>query len=141
MHLVLSHHYEDGVFHMTGFWFRYVKYIAGVKGYFLCSTLMLQLLRRSILSMWITNLHCTFIGRVKYKTKIKTKYCTGCCKSHTAILVTIFWEFLMFYQIFFSLQVKRSVIFSNRHGLYESLQETRKWGNIRRISKFHRVIA
>ena len=31
----------------------------------------------------------------------------------------IFWDFLIFYQIFFSPQVKRSAIISNKHGRYE----------------------
>ena len=35
----------------------------------------------------------------------------------------IFWDFLIFYQIFFSLQIKRSVINSNEHGIYKLPQE------------------
>ena len=35
------------------------------------------------------------------------------------IIVTIFWDFLMFDQIFLSPQVKRSVIISNKYGTYE----------------------
>ena len=31
----------------------------------------------------------------------------------------IFWDFLLLYEIFFSPQVKRSVIVSNKHGVYE----------------------
>ena len=31
----------------------------------------------------------------------------------------IFWDFLMFYQIFLSPHVKWSVIISNKHGIYE----------------------
>ena len=31
----------------------------------------------------------------------------------------IFWDFLILYQIFFSLEVKRSVIIINKHGIYE----------------------
>ena len=31
----------------------------------------------------------------------------------------IFWDFLILYQIFFSQQVERSVIISNKHGIYE----------------------
>ena len=31
----------------------------------------------------------------------------------------IFWDFLMFYQIFFSPQVKWCVIISNKHGIFE----------------------
>ena len=35
------------------------------------------------------------------------------------ILVIIFWDFLMFYQIFLSPQEKRIVIISNKRGIYE----------------------
>ena len=31
----------------------------------------------------------------------------------------IFWDILKFYEILFSPQVKRSVIISNKHGIYE----------------------
>ena len=34
-------------------------------------------------------------------------------------MVIIFWDFLMFNQIFLSPQVKWSVIISNKHGIYE----------------------
>ena len=37
----------------------------------------------------------------------------------STIMVLIFWDFLMFDQIFFSPQIKRSVIIGNKHGLYE----------------------
>ena len=39
-------------------------------------------------------------------------------KSST-ILVIIFWDMLMFYQIFLSPQLKRIVIITNKHGIYE----------------------
>ena len=35
----------------------------------------------------------------------------------------MFWDFLILYQIFLSPQVKRSVIISNKHGIYQSLHE------------------
>ena len=38
-------------------------------------------------------------------------------------LVIIFGNFLIFYQIFLSPQVKRIVIISNKHGIYELPQE------------------
>ena len=50
-------------------------------------------------------------------------------------------------QIFFSPQVKRSVILSNKHGIYELPEDLlnnlrlRKLGHIRKISKLHRIIA
>ena len=34
-------------------------------------------------------------------------------------MIVIIWDFLIFGQIFFSPQVKRSVIISNKHGTYE----------------------
>ena len=56
----------------------------------------------------------------------------------------------MFYQIFFSPQVKRSMIISNKYGTYirvaswaaERLKnwDPRKLGNIRKIPEFHRII-
>ena len=42
----------------------------------------------------------------------------------------IFWDFLILYQIFFSPQVKRSVIVSNKHGIYEF---PNKWQNKLRL--------
>ena len=36
-----------------------------------------------------------------------------------AIMFITFWDFLMVEQIFLSPQVKRSVIISNKHGIYE----------------------
>ena len=55
----------------------------------------------------------------------------------------------MFDQIFLSPQVKRSVIISNKHGIYElpndarlrNLKNLRELGNIRKASKRHRIIA
>ena len=41
----------------------------------------------------------------------------------TAIILMIFWDFLMFYQIFLPPQVKRSAIISNKHDMYELPQE------------------
>ena len=38
-------------------------------------------------------------------------------------MVIIFLDFLMFDQIFFSLTVKKSVIISNKHGIYELSHE------------------
>ena len=36
-----------------------------------------------------------------------------------AVSFKIFWDFLMFYKIFFSPQVKRSMIITYKHGVYE----------------------
>ena len=60
--------------------------------------------------------------------------------------MVIFWDLLIFYQILFSPQVKRSVIVSNKHGIYELLLELpndlrlNKLENIRKISKLCRII-
>ena len=51
----------------------------------------------------------------------------------------------MFDKIFVSPQVKRIVIISNKHGIYELPHELpndlRKLGNIKKISKLNRIIA
>ena len=44
-------------------------------------------------------------------------------KTIAAIMKIILWDFLMFYQIFLSPQVKRTAIISNRQGVYELLHE------------------
>ena len=41
----------------------------------------------------------------------------------TTIILIIFWDFLMFYQIFLSPQVKRCMIITYKHGTYELLHE------------------
>ena len=58
----------------------------------------------------------------------------------TTILVIIFRDFLMFYQIFLSPQAKRTKIISNKHGIYNDLR-LRKLGNDNMISNLHRIIA
>ena len=44
---------------------------------------------------------------------------SGVAVGKFTILAIIFWDFLMFYQTFLSPQVKRIVIISNKHGIYE----------------------
>ena len=52
----------------------------------------------------------------------------------------------MFYQIFLSSQVKRCAIITYQHGIYELPHELpnnvrlRKLGNIKKVSKLHRII-
>ena len=62
----------------------------------------------------------------------------------STIIFIIFWDILMVKQIFLSPQVKRSVIISNKHGIYqlahELLNDLRLMGSIRKISKLHRII-
>ena len=59
----------------------------------------------------------------------------------------IFWDFSMFYQIFLTPQVKGWAIITYKHGIYELPHNLpndlrlRKLGNIRRVSKLHRMIA
>ena len=43
----------------------------------------------------------------------------------------------MFYQIFLSPQVKRIVIISNKHGIYDSTHELQKELRLRRWAGFH----
>ena len=45
--------------------------------------------------------------------------------TENTIMDIIFEDFLILYQNFFSLQVKRSVIISNKHGLYELSNDLR----------------
>ena len=58
----------------------------------------------------------------------------------------IFWDFLVLYQIFFSPQVKQSVIINNKHGIYELPQELpnnfrlRIPGNYERSGKSQSII-
>ena len=53
----------------------------------------------------------------------------------------------MFYQIFLSPQAKRCAIITYKHGMYKLLHglpndlRLRKLGNIRKLSKLHRMIA
>ena len=39
-------------------------------------------------------------------------------KIFQTIMGTLFWDFLMFYNVFFSSQMKRSLIISNKHGIF-----------------------
>ena len=58
------------------------------------------------------------------------KCCDGSSKDILAppIIFIIFWDFLMFYQIFLSLQVKQSAIISNKQFVFASFASCRrKW--------------
>ena len=46
----------------------------------------------------------------------------------------------MFYQFFFLPQVKRCVIISNKHGIYEKRQELPKPSDLE-SSEFHKILA
>ena len=62
------------------------------------------------------------------------------------IISMIFWDFLMFYQIFLSPQVKRCPIIAYKHSVYKFPHELpndltpKKLGNIKKVSKFHEMI-
>ena len=64
------------------------------------------------------------------------------------IMNIIFWDFLMLYQIFFSQQVKQSVIISDKHGIYElphdlphdlRLRILGKWEGSRKYQNFREL--
>ena len=65
----------------------------------------------------------------------------------TTIICMVIWNFLMFYQIFLSLQLKRCAVITYKHGIYKLPKELpsnlrlRILGNIRYVSKFQRMIA
>ena len=55
----------------------------------------------------------------------------------TTVMVLIFWDFLMCYQILFSPQVKWSVIIRNEHGIYKLPHELLNVSRIRTLVKYH----
>ena len=57
--------------------------------------------------------HTTFCAFDKYLNSLINRL------EHDTITDIIFEEFLILYQIFFSPQVKRSMIISNKYGIYE----------------------
>ena len=69
--------------------------------------------------------------------------CQEFVKKWTATMVIILWEFFMFYQIFLSSQMKRSLIISKKLVYMSSLRscrtiwEIRKLGKLRIMSKVH----
>ena len=70
-----------------------------------------------------------------------------CGANHlTAINCIKFWDFLIFLQILLLPQVKRSANVTYKYGIYEFPHELpnadfRKLGNIRKVSKLHKMIA
>ena len=60
----------------------------------------------------------------------------------TIIMDIIFWDFLIIEQIFFSSQVKRIVIISNKYGIYElpNKLKLRILGNLERSGKSQNFI-
>ena len=64
-----------------------------------------------------------------------------------SFMTIIFWDFLMFYRIFLSPQMKQCAIITYKHGVYKLPRELpndlrlRKSRNIKKVSKLHRRIA
>ena len=57
--------------------------------------------------------------------------------SYLATMISIiFWDSLMFYQIFFSPQVRRCAIITYKHSIYGLLNDLRKWVN----NQFHNIL-
>ena len=52
------------------------------------------------------------------------------------IIFIIFWDSLMFYQIFFSPQVRRCAIITYKHSIYGLPNDLRKWVN----NQFHNIL-
>ena len=52
------------------------------------------------------------------------------------IIFIIFWDSLMFYQIFFSPQVRRCAIITYKHSIYGLSNDLRKWVN----NQFHNIL-
>ena len=61
-------------------------------------------------------------------------------KISKTIISIIFCDFLMFYQIFLSPQVKRYAIITYKHGIYELPHELPKNLRLRKVLKLHRII-
>ena len=63
---------------------------------------------------------------------------------NSTIIFIIFWDSLIFYQIFLSPQVKRCAIITYKHGRYELPHELPndlgKVGNIRKRSRLHSLV-
>ena len=78
--------------------------------------------RNSVFDLASSNDLATNGGNSRIAYKIWCK-CECCAPIETTILVIIIWDFLIFYQNFLSPQVKRIVIISKKHGIYELPQE------------------
>ena len=51
----------------------------------------------------------------------------------------MFWDYLIFYQIFLSLKVKRSVIISNKYGIYELPYELPNYLRLRVLGSYFKL--
>ena len=93
------------------------------------------------------------LGAVNLRKLLQIRDCTGrknrgICGNSTNLAIIIFillWNFLVFYQISLSPQVKRSAIISDKYDIYELSHEfpndlrLRKLVRVRKISKIHRI--
>ena len=84
-------------------------------------------------------------NELKFRSEINIKFSCKVTHNHFHNILK-----LMFYQIFLSSQVKRCTIITYKHGVYELPHELsselririlEKLGNIRKVSKPHRIIA
>ena len=75
----------------------------------------------SVSIKYLSNLWRTLeMPLVNCKINLILAWSENCVSSTvTSIIDIILWDFLILYQIFFSPQVKQSVIISNKHGMYE----------------------
>ena len=84
---------------------------------------------------------------VVYNRYLKTSEMQG-IENFVTIMFIIFWDFFMVEQIFLLVQVKRSVVISNklvhivasRVAKHLKTSNLRKFGNFRKISKLHIII-
>ena len=80
----------------------------------------------AILTIWIIFLYSCY-SDPKILLELPYSYITQVL----AIIFIILWDFLMFYQIFLSVQVKRWASFTYKHGIYklphELLNKVRLW--------------
>ena len=61
----------------------------------------------------------TTLHRLKPCAMLSLRFKTTMHRKKSSIIDIIFWDFLIVYQIFFSPQVKRSMIINNKHFIYE----------------------
>ena len=115
----------------------------------LCETLNFALSYKRRLNFYFSTFELQTQIRQKIDIKLLTRQLISTRSWLISLLVTttifiIFWDFLMFYQMIFSPQVKQYTIITYKHGIYklpyELPNEIRKLGNIRKVLKLHRII-
>ena len=112
----LHHYYASLLFQC--FWLKQ-HFFAWIEATWSGSVWCLELKCALNLECWCCHLNILILSR-KYKTQhlwnVAFVKLEGSCGVGTTIISTIFWQFLMFYQIFRSPQVKRCVILSYKLG-------------------------